>query len=121
MPEYVDEADGETLATYTVGTDLWLLDGKFYNKDVAGATKYTNGTCYYRYYIRHSNNGVLGEMGIMEFGIVRNNIYRLSIDGIGVIGSPDPEPEDPKDLDEYLRIRIEVKQWALRRHEQIIM
>ena len=57
----------------------------------------------------------------MEFGIVRNNIYRLAIDGMGEIGSPDPEPEDPKDLDEFLRIRIEVKKWAQRTHQQIIM
>lgn len=121
VPEKVYTADGETLAAYTVGSNLWLLDDKFYAEPISGAILYTNGTCYYRYYIRHSNNGILGSMGIMEFGIVRNNIYRLAIDGMGEIGSPDPEPEDPKDLDEFLRIRIEVKKWAQRTHQQIIM
>ena len=121
VPEKVYQADGEIDANYTVGGNLWLLDGKFYSVEMTGATKYTNATCYYRYYIRHSNNDVLGEMGVMEYGIVRNNIYRLIINGMGQIGSPDPEPEDPKDMDEYLNIRIEVKKWAVRTHDQIIM
>ena len=122
VPATIYEADGMTVDTkYTLGKTFWLLDGKFYNTAIAGATQYTDGICYYRYYIRHSNDNTIGQMGLMEFGIVRNNIYRLSISGFGRIGEPSPTPTDPTEMDEYIDIQIQVKKWAVRTHEDIIM
>ena len=106
IPEKVYLADGTTLATYAVGSTFWMLNGKFYNQSVAGATQYTNGICYYRYYIRHSNDNVLGQMDKMEYGIVRNNIYRLAINSFQQIGDASPQPSVPTIMDEYLKINL---------------
>ncbi len=113
--------DKDEVVIYAAGTDFWLLDGKFYNYARTRATKYTDGICYYRYYIRHSNDEVLGTMGVMEYGIVRNNIYRLEINSFSGVGDNTPEPDNPKDLDEYLNIRIEVRPWSTRTHVPIEM
>ncbi|WP_455640478.1 Mfa1 family fimbria major subunit [Parabacteroides sp.] len=64
---------------------------------------YVDGICYYPYWIRHSNNNA-STKGIMEYAIVRNNIYKLRIGEIYGLGydipyeppfDPDDEPFDP--------------------------
>ena len=40
-----------------------------------------NYSYYYNYWIKHLDNNS-PEMGVMEFGIVRNNIYRVSVNKI---------------------------------------
>lgn len=65
---------------------------------------YVEGICYYPYWIRHSNNKAW-EKGIMEYAIVRNNIYKLRISDIYGLGSDIPyDPpfgpgENPDDTD----------------------
>ncbi len=113
--------DKDAVVAYTAGTDFYYLDGKFYNYTRTGAVKYTNGICYYRYYIRHSNDNVLGTMGLMEYGVVRNNIYRLEINSFSGVGHNKPDPEDPKEDDEYINIDIEVRPWSTRTHDPIEM
>ncbi len=120
VPATLYDASDNTVA-YTPKTDFWFKDGKFYNYARAGAVKYINGICYYRYYIRHSNDNVTGTMGVMEYGIVRNNIYRLEINSFSRIGDPKPDPDDPTDMDEYLNIRLVVRPWSTRTHTTIIM
>ena len=121
VPQVVYATDGTTVVSYTVGSDLWLLNGKFYNQAITGAVKYTDGVCYYRYYIRHSNDNILGVVSKMEYGIVRNNIYRLVINSFQKIGDPTPVPNNLTDMDEYLRIHLYVQPWELRVHPEIIM
>ena len=79
--------------------------------------------CYYFYWNRHNDNLKSGEMGIMEFATVRNNVYKLSVTGIGKLGHPripayDPDPVDPNDPDEepvnYLKVQVEVLPWVVR-------
>ena len=112
VPNKVYQADGiNEVGTYT---DLWLLDGKFYGEEVIGATKYDNATCYYRYYIRHSNNNNPGSMGVMEFGIVGKNINRIKVGGRRQIGTTNPDPDDTIEDDEYINTEIEVRQWCTR-------
>lgn len=62
---------------------------------------FVGGHTYYTTWLRHQDNGAEG-MGIMEFAIVRNNVYKVSINKVGKIGSftsgtpgaPDPtKPE----------------------------
>jgi len=87
--------------------------------------EYAFGTCYYPYWIRHANNGKPAEMGVMEFGIVRNNIYDLTVSQIsqlGLSGSDVPDPEDPdEDGDARMVVNIHVKNWVVRNNGGIIL
>lgn len=86
---------------------------------------YTNGQCYYPYWIRHANNNLANEMGIMEFGIVRNNIYDLTVTGIsgfGISGTDKPDPEQPVEKDNfYLKVNLYVRNWVVRSNSGIIL
>jgi len=62
-------------------------------------------------------------MGAMEFGVVRNNIYKLAVTTIQKLGHPivpgdDPDPVDPDDPDEtsdfYMKVKVTVKPWGVR-------
>lgn len=63
--------------------------------------EYPGGICYYTWRVRHSNDGDDTRQGIMEYAIVRNNIYRLKISGIDRLGGevpsrlPTPSPHRP--------------------------
>lgn len=85
----------------------------------------TSHTCYYPYWIRHANNGVDDTMGIMEFAIVRNNVYRLSVTSIETLGLANPFDSDDKknegeDLGYYLKVELYVHDWVVRDNEGII-
>lgn len=79
--------------------------------------------CYYYYWNRHNDNGVPGTMGPMEFAVVRNNVYKLSVDKISHLGHPripdnDPENPTPNTPDEsqkiYLDVRVQIVPWVVR-------
>ena len=79
--------------------------------------------CYYYYWNRHNDNGRNGSMGPMEFDVVRNNVYKLSIDKIARLGHPripendpnNPTPDTPDESDEiYLAVRMEIVPWVVR-------
>ncbi|MDE6480160.1 MAG: Mfa1 fimbrilin C-terminal domain-containing protein [Muribaculaceae bacterium] len=79
--------------------------------------------CYYYYWNRHNDNGMNGSMGPMEFDVVRNNVYKLSIDKIARLGHPripendpnNPTPDTPDESDEiYLDVRMEIVPWVVR-------
>ena len=93
-------------------------DGKYYN--------------YYYYWNRHNDNLDPYTMGIMEFAVVRNNVYKLAVDKIKRFGhptppdpsnpdpdpEPDPDPVDPDDPDEsvnyYFNVTVKVLPWTVR-------
>ena len=93
-------------------------DGKYYN--------------YYYYWNRHNDNLNPYKMGVMEFAVVRNNVYKLAVDKISRFGhptppdpsnpdpdpEPDPDPVDPKDPDEsenyYFNVTVKVLPWTVR-------
>lgn len=85
---------------------------------------YENGECYYPYWIRHADNTDPIKIGVMEFGIVRNNIYDLAvkkINKLGLSGDEKPDPKDPDESDEFLfNVALYVKNWTLRKNEGII-
>lgn len=79
--------------------------------------------CYYYYWNRHNDNGQNTVMGPMEFGVVRNNVYKLGVTNISRLGHPrvpenDPDPVDPGDPDEsadvYFTVSVEVLPWVVR-------
>lgn len=61
-------------------------------------------------------------MGIMEFGVVRNNVYKLSVSKINEIGAPSDkiDPENPDESEKvYLSVSVEIKPWTIRPNENI--
>ena len=91
----------------------------------AGIKPYINGTCYYLYWIRHENNDNNSLMGPMEFAIVRNNIYDLSvgqISGLGLSGVDVPDPNKPnEDGDAKMKVVVKVKNWVVRKNNDVII
>ena len=87
-------------------------DGKYYN--------------YYYYWNRHNDNLDPYTMGVMEFAVVRNNVYKLAVDKINRFGhpdptnptDPDPDPVKPEDPDEsvnyYFNVTVKVLPWTVR-------
>ena len=93
-------------------------NGKYYN--------------YYYYWNRHNDNLNNDVMGIMEFAVVRNNVYKLAVNSINRFGhptppdptnpdpdpEPDPDPVKPDDPDEsvnyYFNVTVKVLPWTVR-------
>lgn len=79
-----------------------------------GIRTYEGGTCYYTYWIKHSNDGDDTKLGIMERAIVRNNIYKIRITGVRSLGE-----DIPREDDRQLQITVAVKDWTLLQEEHI--
>lgn len=82
------------------------------------ARVFTNGKCYYFMEIDHSS--VLGKSAGTYPGVVRNHIYRLTLESIQGIGTPVFNPKDliiPQTPDNettfYLGARVNVLAWKL--------
>lgn len=117
-----------------------------YDYEEAGFTEYTpnadgNHYAYYYYWNRHNDNGNNGQsgkedpvMGPMEFAVVRNNVYKLSVEAIYRFGYPEgetpdpetPDEEDPKedpgpdpepDPEVFLKVNVQVLPWVVRKNE----
>ena len=97
-------------------------DGKA--KVNAAVTLYEGCVCYYPYWIRHEGEQDTN-MEPMEFAVVRNNIYDLSVSGInklGISGTEKPDPtEDNESANLLFRVNILVKNWVVRSNGSIIL
>lgn len=86
---------------------------------------YDGGVCYYPYWIRHASNNIPTKMSVMEFAIVRNNIYDMTVTGISGLGLSGAEKPDPSKDDEedkyYFNVEIYVKNWVVRSNSGIIL
>lgn len=89
--------------------------------------EYVDGKCYYNLWLRHANTDVSGadntwdtsdphETFPMEYGIVRNNIYRVGVGFTGP-GTPEPELRAPRNI----RYRIFVRKWFLREFPPVVI
>lgn len=124
-------AQGTTLATNSDDAYYKSFEGEGENAGkTPEITKWPvsdrKATCYYTYWNRHNDNGNNTEMGIMEFAVVRNNIYKLFVKNILRLGDPeDPtNPEHPiepgeKDESEKISMEVDVKvlNWAVRKND----
>ena len=79
-------------------------------------------------WIRHNDNGNDGMMGVMEFCIVRNNVYQLYVTGVRGLGDPLPytpgkdTPDKPDETDDVtIDVTIYVKDWVKRTNKDIII
>ncbi|MFR9651201.1 MAG: Mfa1 family fimbria major subunit [Rikenellaceae bacterium] len=72
--------------------------------------------CYYNYWIKHYDNNDAKVMGVMEFGVVRNNYYKLSITSVGGLGTGEPTVHNPNpdESSETLLVDLDVSSWIVR-------
>lgn len=89
---------------------------------------YKGGKSYHKFWIRHNDNGNYGMMGVMEFCIVRNNVYQLYVTGIRGLGDPLPytpgkdDPNTPDESDDVtIDVTIYVKDWVQRKNKDIVI
>lgn len=80
-----------------------------------GTRTYENATCYYTWWVRHSNDNNDDAKGIMEYAIVRNNIYKLTVNSIYSLGGEVPGEDENIVLDVY------VNDWLLLETETLPM
>ena len=135
----------ETLATSSEARSFWLVRPSdqsmeendcvyFASAEAAGAyvsahpelratiTAYPDGICYYNMWIRHALDNSIAdpdavhETHPMEYGIVRNNIYRIGLSFTGC-GAPEPEFTNPLNI----QSRIFVRHWNFRPQPEILM
>lgn len=81
-----------------------------------GARTFEDATCYYTWWIRHANDGDDKKNGIMEYAIVRNNIYELDVKSIYSLGGYIPNEEEHGFI-----VNVYVKDWVMLPGETIEM
>lgn len=93
-----------------------------------GVSLFRDGQSYHKFWIRHNDNLDDYKMGVMEFCIVRNNVYQLFVKGVKGLGDPlpyTPGKDDPGTPDENNEITIDVtiyvKDWVKRTNKDIIL
>lgn len=113
--------------------------GDYDDYEEVGFTIYTqnedgNYYAYYYYWNRHNDNGSEPDMGPMEFAVVRNNVYKLSVEAIYRFGYPegetpnsetpdeeapkeDPGPDPEPDPEVFLKVNVQVLPWVVRENE----
>lgn len=136
---YVAEGEAVKAGTYVSG-DLWYFDGKFYEsittlaKDndftlsetddygAFGVKKFAEGVCYYTYYIKHYDNFEPLELGFMEYAIVRNNDYQVTITNITDLGEDTPNVDPvPVEMEEsYFQATLLVRPWVVRAQDAVL-
>ena len=79
--------------------------------------------CYYNYWIRHLDNNRPTQMGVMEFGIVRNNLYRMLITNVSDLGDGTipVDPDTPDEGETRLKVELNVKPWIVRDLTNIVL
>lgn len=77
-----------------------------------GVRTYEDAQCYYTWWVRHANDGTDETNGPMEYAIVRNNIYKLTVASVYSLGGDVPG-------DEGLSILVYVNDWLLLPEERL--
>ena len=75
---------------------------------------YYNGQCYYIWWLRHSNDGDDETNGVMEYAVVRNNIYKVNVESIYSLGGDIPD-------NEQLKAMVYVNKWTMLNPEVLPM
>ncbi|MCR4810313.1 MAG: Mfa1 family fimbria major subunit [Prevotella sp.] len=113
------EALAEAIGVKAISPNsLDLYQAQKFEKDETGVYH-----CYYVYWIRHLDNLNDTVMGVMEFAIVRNNLYRIlvaNVSGLGYYEIP-INPDTPDEGEAYLKVVINVKPWIVRDLTNIVL
>ena len=75
---------------------------------------YYKGQCYYTWWLRHSNDGDDDTNGVMEYAVVRNNIYKVNVESIYSLGGDIPD-------NQQLDARVYVNKWSMLPEETLPM
>lgn len=75
---------------------------------------YYKGLCYYIWWLRHSNDVSDVTNGLMEYAVVRNNIYKVEVSSVASIGGDVPD-------DTEIMAHVYVKDWVLLDEETLPM
>ncbi len=75
---------------------------------------YYKGLCYYVWWLRHSNDNSDVTNGLMEYAVVRNNIYKVEVRSVASIGGDVPD-------DTEIMAHVYVKDWVLLGKETLPM
>lgn len=67
---------------------------------------YYKGQCYYTWWLRHSNDNNDQTNGVMEYAVVRNNIYKVYVESIYSLGGDIPD-------NEQIKARVYVNKWTM--------
>ena len=85
----------------------------FTNSDEKLRTYY-KGQCYYIWWLRHSNDGDDEKNGVMEYAVVRNNIYKVNVKSIYSLGGDIPD-------NQQLDAQVYVNKWSMLDRETLPM
>ena len=71
--------------------------------------------CFYNTWIKHLDNANPTKLGVMEYAIVRNNIYKMNINDVVGLGDGTPNVDPtPVEHDGYLDVDFGVMPWIVR-------
>lgn len=113
-------ADGTTSSTGS-SDDLKKNDVQCFKRGSADG----KFLCYYPYWIKHIPSENTAE-DVMEFGIVRNNVYKVTVTGIQGVGKDgvtediitDTETDDPTTV--LLNVKLSIKPWTVRTNSAVL-
>lgn len=126
---------------YVADSDLFYYDNEFYaSLDALNAKThlgvstsnfrdynvkfYDDGTCYYDYYIKHFDNDAYPDMGKMEYAIVRNNSYEVTVTQILSTGNDettDVAASTPVEQQEtYFQVKLTIRPWVVRAQDAVL-
>lgn len=138
LTDYADEhsteqfdADAEVLTwTYYMNNILGVVEdaqkgpqinkngaetrAKLYESSNELLRTYYKGQCYYIWWLRHSNDGDDETNGVMEYAVVRNNIYKVYVESIYSLGGDIPD-------NEQIKARVYVNKWTMLPKEELPM
>lgn len=138
LTDYADEhsteqfdADAEVLTwTYYMNNILGVVEdaqkgpqinkngaetrAKLYESSNELLRTYYKGQCYYIWWLRHSNDGDDTTNGVMEYAVVRNNIYKVYVESIYSLGGDIPD-------NEQIKARVYVNKWTMLENEDLPM
>ena len=115
-------ADGTTSSSASgASADLKKNDVQCFKKGSADG----KFVCYYPYWIKHIPSENTAE-DVMEFGIVRNNVYKVTVTGIQGVGKDgvtediiiDTETDDPTTV--LLNVKLSIKPWTVRANSAVL-
>lgn len=115
-------ADGTTSSSASgAPADLKKNDVQCFKKGSADG----KFVCYYPYWIKHIPSENVAE-DVMEFGIVRNNVYKVTVTGIQGVGKDgvtediitDTETDDPTTV--LLNVKLSIKPWTVRANSAVL-
>lgn len=111
--------DNGTVTVDAAGMDAGTTRRIFH--DLSGLATYKDGICYYTYWIKHANdqnedNNLVGSKdktgGVMEYAIVRNNVYKLNVTSISGPGGDIPG-------DRNVNVNVLVEDWQMDSTEDV--